>query len=74
MSGLQHHTSVAKRKEHRCDTCGRRIPIGARYWASKRGEFREHTNCCDYEREPTLPPGYNTNRAALSSAGGEAER
>lgn len=53
---------VAKRKEHRCDVCCRRIPIGARYWSSDDGERREHTNCLEYEREPILAQGFNKLR------------
>lgn len=57
-----HHTSIATKKEHRCDECGRRIPIGARYWASEDGGHREHTNCGDFQKEPALPLGFNQNR------------
>jgi hypothetical protein len=54
---------IAKRKDHRCDLCGRRIPIGTRYWADKDGQRREYTNCLDYEKEILLPAGYNHNRS-----------
>ena len=59
-----HHTSIARKKEHRCCECGRRIPIGARYWASEDGQWREHTNCEDFTTEPVLPAGFNRNRKA----------
>lgn len=53
---------IATKKDHRCDLCGRRIPISARYFASDGGYYREHTNCLEYEREPLLKEGYNQNR------------
>ena len=56
-------THVATKKDHRCDLCGRRIPIGARYWTRSDGGWREHTNCEDYTREPELPQEYNRNRS-----------
>ena len=57
-------THIAQRKPHRCDACGRKIPIGARYFSQSRGEFREHTNCEDYAKEPMLAWNYNQCRAA----------
>lgn len=56
---------VATRKVHRCDECGLRIPIGARYWYKKDGKIREHTNCEDFKKEPPLPPGFNNSRKAF---------
>lgn len=64
------HSHVATKKDHRCSACGRRIPIGARYFVTGNGEHglahretaREHTNCLEFENEPELPAGYNTNR------------
>lgn len=55
-------THIATRKDHRCYLCGRRIPIGARYFCNDDGDNREHTNCLDYADEPLLKPGYNQNR------------
>lgn len=53
---------VAKRKEHRCTTCGKKIPLGHKYWSKDEGQFREHTNCDLYSKEETLPDGFNRNR------------
>lgn len=53
---------TATKKDHRCDLCGRRIPIGAKYWSNESGGRREHTNCDLYEKEPLLDLGYNQNR------------
>lgn len=55
-------TRIAKQKEHRCTSCGRKIPIGHRYWSRDAGEFREHTNCDLYRKEELLPDGFNKNR------------
>jgi hypothetical protein len=57
---MEVHT--ATRKDHRCNECGRRIPIGAKYFVENDGEIREHTNCLLFENEPLLPAGYNQNR------------
>lgn len=61
--GLETH--VATRKDHRCDVCGKRIPIGARYFSRKEDSVvvhKEHTNCEIYTDEPLLVIGYNQNR------------
>lgn len=55
-------THVAIRKPHRCHLCGKRIPIGSRYFASEGGYEREHTNCMDYSDEPILDEWFNHNR------------
>lgn len=62
------HSHVATRKDHRCTACGRRIPIGARYFVNEDDQVadepaREHTNCLEYQNEPELPAGYNQNRS-----------
>ena len=59
-------THIAKRKPHRCSSCGREIPIGARYFSDAGGEIREHTNCLEYEKYPLLDAGYNKNRKVKS--------
>lgn len=66
-------THIAKRKDHRCDTCGRRIPLNVRYFSKDSGKFKEHTNCMSFESEDILPPAYNSSRSA-SAAKDEAIR
>lgn len=51
------------RKEHRCDECGRRIPIGSKYFSNV-AENRQHTNCLLYKDEPMLKIEFNMNRKA----------
>lgn len=59
---------TATRKDHRCDECGRKIPVGARYWSSDDGGRREHTNCLEFEDQPLLDDGYNQNRPKKRNA------
>lgn len=49
-------THIASRKEHRCDKCGRRVPIGARYFFDN--GLVEHYNCLDFEDQPILDVGF----------------
>ena len=56
-------THVAKHKPHRCDICGKRIPIGARYFSEDGGVVREHTSCVQYDNEPLLEIGFNQDRS-----------
>lgn len=58
------------RKEHRCDSCGRLIEVGMRYWRknSDTEDFREHTNCEDFKALPLLPEGFNKNRSLKATS------
>ena len=64
MAGVRCKTA---QKEHRCDTCGRSIPPGHKYWRKyderKLIDHREHTNCLLYQASPELPQGFNQNRS-----------
>lgn len=64
MSGVRCKTAI---KEHRCDSCGRLIPVGHKYWRKfdekKMIDHREHTNCLNYETFEDLPQGFNQNRS-----------
>lgn len=61
-------THIATRKDHRCDVCERKIPIGARYFVTDEGS-REHTNCLEFENQPRLAWGYNQNRSVGKARG-----
>lgn len=54
--------------DHRCDYCGHKIPAGVKYWRTLNRltdevESREHTNCLDYQKEPTLPADFHIHRS-----------
>lgn len=55
---------LARRKDHRCSECGRKIPIGSKYWSNESGSIRQHTNCLLFEDQPLLPDGYNDDRSS----------
>ena len=67
---MEVHT--ATRKDHRCSECGRRIPIGAKYFSENGGESREHTNCLLFEHEALLPSDYNQNRKLKKKSNSQA--
>lgn len=58
---------LAKRKDHRCSECGRKIPIGSKYWSNESGTIRQHTNYLLFEDQPLLPEHYNDLRGILRS-------
>lgn len=51
---------VTAQKEHECSLCGKKIPVGSRYWSDYK-EFadgcatnvKQHTNCAEYESSVT---------------------
>jgi hypothetical protein len=50
------------KKNHRCNECGRLIPVGVRYWRDYKTDelgdcekdAKSHTNCLDYREQPTV--------------------
>ena len=50
---LKIHTA---RKDYTCSECGRKIPIGVRYWRDYEEDpyknIKTHTNCLDFEDQP----------------------
>ena len=56
-------THIATKKEHRCSACGRKIPLGARYFYDN--GIIEHTNCLDYANQPMLELFFNQNRKSV---------
>ncbi len=70
-------TQKAK-QAHRCDTCGKRIPVGEIYWVQMEDTSiggmmltkREHSNCLNYSSEPTLPEDFHVNRSRYDKLNG----
>jgi DNA-directed RNA polymerase subunit RPC12/RpoP len=55
------------RKEYRCDSCGKKIPIGERYWRDfeeNTRDFCEHTNCLSFVRPMNQPTKVFNNPVA----------
>lgn len=64
MSGLRLKTAD---REHRCDDCGRLIPVGHMFLRKlddkKKVDIRKHSNCGLYREAEVLHPEFNKDRS-----------